>query len=60
MSRRDLSPGTIFRTPLVLALLSLTGLIGALLADGVWDWIGTALLATIIVAIAWARLGRRR
>lgn len=59
MSRQDLSPGTIFRMPLVLALLSLTGLVGALLADGVWDGIGTALLATVLVAIARARLGRR-
>lgn len=59
VTRQYLSLATIFRTPLVLALLSLTGLVGALLADGVWDWIGTALLATVIVTVAWARMGRR-
>ena len=59
MSRRDLSLGTIFRTPLALALLSLTGLVGVLLADGVWNMIGTGLLGTSFGAILWARLGHR-
>ncbi|WP_339872906.1 hypothetical protein [uncultured Brevundimonas sp.] len=59
MSRRDLSLGTIFRMPLALTLLSLTGLVGALLADGVWDMIGTGLLVTSFGAILWARLGHR-
>ncbi|MBU1383272.1 MAG: hypothetical protein KKG14_12030 [Alphaproteobacteria bacterium] len=59
MSRRDLSLGTIFRMPLALTLLSLTGLVGALLADGVWDMIGTGLLVTSFGAIFWARRGHR-
>ena len=56
MSRKDQSLAAIFAAPLLLAALSLTGLIGALLADGAWDWIGAALLATPIAAILWARL----
>ncbi|MFT4955067.1 MAG: hypothetical protein ACI8U3_001449 [Brevundimonas sp.] len=58
MSRKDQSLTTIFAAPLLLAALSLTGLIGALLADGAWDWIGAALLATPVVAVGWARFKR--
>ncbi|MCS6622666.1 hypothetical protein N0B44_07075 [Roseibacterium beibuensis] len=55
MSRRDLGPWAIFGAPLVIAILALTGLVGALLADGAWDWIGAVLLAG---AIAGAVAGR--
>ena len=58
MSRKDQSLAAIFAAPLALAALSLTGLIGALLADGAWDVIGAALLATPVAAILWARLTR--
>ena len=58
MSRKDQSLGAIFAAPLLLAALSLTGLIGALLADGAWDWIGAALLAAPVAAILWTRLRR--
>ena len=58
MSRRDLSPRAVFGVPLILAMLSLTGLIGALMANGAWDWIGAGLLGTTIVVIAWARFRR--
>ena len=58
MSRKDQSLAAIFAAPLALAALSLTGLIGALLADGAWDWIGAALLTTPVAAILWARLRR--
>ena len=58
MSRKDQSLAAIFAVPLALAVLSLTGLIGALLADGAWDWVGAALLATPVAAILWARLTR--
>ena len=34
-----------FRWPLLLALLSLAGLLAALLGDGVWDALGWLLLA---------------
>ena len=58
MSRKDQSLAAIFAAPLALAALSLTGLIGALLADGAWDVIGAALLAAPVAAILWARLTR--
>lgn len=55
MSRRDLGLGSVFGAPVVVAILSLIGLVGALLADGAWDRAGPALLATSIGAAAWAR-----
>ncbi|HWQ86491.1 hypothetical protein [Brevundimonas sp.] len=59
--KRDTFPiGAIFGAPLVLSALSLIGLVGALLADGLWDGIGAGLLATTVIAIAWARFRRRR
>lgn len=48
-----------FGWPLVLGVLNSIGLVGALLWDGVWDWLGALLLATSIGVIAWARLRRR-
>lgn len=48
----------IFAAPFALALLSLIGLVGALLADGPWDWIGAALLAAAPGTALWARLRR--
>tara|TARA_R110002167_G_scaffold1352_2_gene6021 strand:- start:7943 stop:8125 length:183 start_codon:yes stop_codon:yes gene_type:complete len=48
----------IFAIPLALALVSLIGLVGALLGDGAWDLIGAGLLATTLVAILWARFVR--
>lgn len=46
-----------FRIPLLLATLSLVGLVGALLDDGLWDTAGAALLAlTLVIAgLAWHR-----
>ncbi|MBU1383745.1 MAG: hypothetical protein KKG14_03505 [Alphaproteobacteria bacterium] len=49
----------IFGAPLALAVLSLIGLIGALLADGLWDGLGAALLGASLAAIVWARFRRR-
>ena len=45
-----------FRWPLLIAVLTLTGLIGALLEDGVWDWLGAGLIATSAAAVVWAHL----
>jgi hypothetical protein len=61
MSRKDFSAWAVFGAPLILAVLSLIGLVGALLNDGVWDRIGAAMLAVAIVAAARARFraGRR-
>jgi hypothetical protein len=62
MSRADLSLWRIFRIPLLLVALSLTGLIRALLDDGLWDGLGAALLAAtlVIATAAWVRRRRSR
>lgn len=49
-----------FRAPLLVGVLSLAGLIGALLGDRAWDAAGAALLASPVVAAAWARLAAAR
>ena len=59
MSRGNLPTIAIFGAPLALAVLSLIGLVGALLADGLWDGVGAGLLAASLAAIVWARLRRR-
>ena len=62
MSRADLSLWRIFRTPLLLAAFSLTGLIGALLDDGLWDGLGAGVLAAtlFIATVAWFTQRHRR
>jgi cobalamin synthase len=59
MTRRNRNLWAILGFPAALAVLSLTGLVGALLEDGVWDLAGAALLATCLVTILWARWIRR-
>ncbi|MDP2764598.1 MAG: hypothetical protein Q8O54_07160 [Brevundimonas sp.] len=59
MKRGPLPTRAIFGAPLALALLSLVGLVGALLEDGVWDMAGAGLLAASLLAILWARFVRR-
>lgn len=59
MSRKDLSLWGIFRVPIVLFVLSLSGLIGALLEEGPWDWLFAALLASTVVVTAWALIRSR-
>ena len=54
------SLAAIFALPLLLAALVLTGLIGALLADGVWDVVGAVLIASPGVAVVWARVAAAR
>lgn len=50
-----------FRWPAVIALVSLTGLIGALLHDGVWDGLGALMLGLATVApVVGAFVGRGR
>jgi hypothetical protein len=56
---KDLSLWAIFCAPLALFGLSLIGLIGALLQDGVWDAAFSALLASTVVATAWALIRSR-
>jgi hypothetical protein len=60
MSRKDLTLRAIFGAPLAVAVLGLVGLVGALLEDGAWDWIGASLLAASLAVAAWALAARRR
>ncbi|WP_313015164.1 hypothetical protein [Brevundimonas sp.] len=60
MSRKDLSLRAIFGAPVILFVLTLTGLIGALLEDGLWDHLGAALLTAWLIVLAWALIRRRR
>ena len=45
--------------PLLLALLSVAGLLSGLLGDVVWDWLSAALLAVPVATGAWFGLRRR-
>ncbi|GLK48625.1 hypothetical protein GCM10017620_15980 [Brevundimonas intermedia] len=60
MSRKDLSTWAIFGVPVVVFVLSLTGLVGALLGDGVWDAVFSILLASTVIVTVWALIRRRR
>jgi hypothetical protein len=60
MSRKDLSLRAIFGVPAALFVLTLTGLIGALLEDGLWDILGAALLTAWLIVLIWALIRRRR
>jgi membrane protein implicated in regulation of membrane protease activity len=44
-----------FRWPLLIAALSLTGLVSALLVEGAWDWVFAALIASCVAPVVWAR-----
>lgn len=46
----------ILGVPLLLVTLSLIGLVGALIYDGAWDVIGSALLGVVIGVALWARV----
>ncbi|WP_421730889.1 hypothetical protein [Brevundimonas sp.] len=64
MSRKSIghhqSLSAIFAIPLILGVLALIGLVGALLQDGAWDLIGSALLAAAVGVVVWARIRARR
>ncbi|WP_447909807.1 hypothetical protein [Brevundimonas bullata] len=60
MNRKDLGFWAIFGVPIILFLLSLIGLIGALLQDGLWDWLGAALLGVPFLALAGSLIRHRR
>lgn len=44
-----------FRWPLLIGVLSLSGLVGALLEDGLWDALGAGLIAVSVGVVVWAR-----
>lgn len=56
-SRRSLK--AIFAVPLVVGLLSLIGLVAALLGDGAWDAAGWTTIGASIVVLIWALIARR-
>jgi len=56
---RPLSLVEIFRIPALLALVSLAGLISALLGAGWWDILSWISLGLPVAAIAWAYAFRR-
>jgi hypothetical protein len=49
----------IFAIPLVVAVLSLFGLIAALVGDGVWNVVGWIALGASVAVLAWALVARR-
>ena len=54
------TPWQIFATPTLIALLSLVGLLAALLGNGVFDWVSWVGLAAPLVIVGWAMRTRRR
>lgn len=57
--RRSFPLVAILGLPLLLMMLSLIGLVGALIYDGAWDVIGSALSGVVIGVAVWA-WGRAR
>lgn len=56
------SPWEIFRCPLVFGLLSLSGLLSALLADGIWDalsWICLGIVCAATIYFGTCRVSAR-
>lgn len=51
--RRERSPYEIFGAPLVIGLLSVVGLVAALLGDGLWDVVSWLAFGVPIVLMAW-------
>ena len=52
------TPWQIFATPTLIALLSLVGLLAALLGNGVFDWVSWVGLAAPVVIVGWAMKAR--
>lgn len=59
MSRRQagLSNWEIWRAPLLMATLSAVGLLAALLADGIADWVSWASLVVLVLVCCWGLFG---
>ncbi|MCI1729268.1 MAG: hypothetical protein LKM32_07810 [Chiayiivirga sp.] len=49
-----------FAMPAVIALVSLVGLLAALVGDGLFDVLSWLALGTVLAALAWAALFRRQ
>ncbi len=59
MKSGPLSLMAIFAVPAVVAVLSLFGLVAALIGDGVWDVVGGLTLGVSIGVLVWALIARR-
>ncbi len=59
-ARRRKTPWQIFAAPTFIALLSLVGLLAALLGNGVFDWVSWVGLAVPVLIVGWAMKARRR
>ena len=64
MTRRARKPGTktlgeIFFVPMLIGILSLIGLIAALVGDGVWDAVSWASLGIPVIVTVWMIWGPR-
>lgn len=57
--KRKQSLGAIFAIPLLLALVSIAGLVVALTGDGLRDAAAWAALSIPVAAVAWAMKARR-
>ena len=51
---------TLWGMPIVLGILTLVGLVSALLGDGIWDTVSAFALAAPVLAGAWYGLRRKR
>lgn len=56
---RHLSLTTVFAIPAIVAVLSLIGLVAALIGDGVWDAVGWLGLGAGVAVLVWALIARR-
>lgn len=59
MSRRTSTSRRVFAIPTAIAVVSLVGLITALLGDGLNDWISWIGLGAPLAVLLWALLRRR-
>lgn len=59
MKSRNLGLKAIFAVPLIVAALSLFGLVAALIGNGVWDGIGWLTLGVSVGVLGWALVARR-
>lgn len=60
LKRGARSPRSIFAVPIVIAVLSIVGLVSALTGDGLRDALSWAALAAPVAVVAWAIRARRR
>lgn len=50
--------GPVWTTPILLGLLTVIGLISALLGDGIWDALSAVTLGAVVAVGGWASLRR--